>query len=384
MLKTTVSRRRFLALTAAGAGAAVLDACGPAAAPTAASPTSAAASPTPTATSSKLDELVRQAKVEGQVVMWIDQPQFDDTLAKLETAFNAKFGTSIKIQQSRGVSGGQAVSKIIAESQAGLHSTDFTQLNLEQLLPLIDAGQAAAYPWTDVFGDALPGIKEAAAPLGITGLADAGPLRYWDSATGILYNTTRIKEADLPRTWNEVADPKFSGQFSTDGRGLPFQWLMLHPDWGTKKTEDLVRGIAKNKPLKGQGVVAVADPVQRGEVAFGLSFPHFVVQGTAKGAPVAWKALDYVPVVRLIAVVPKTPAHPAASRLFAAWLVTEGVKIMEPLEGFGRLSDTNSATYKAVMAAGASTKVAEYKTLDDIKNAAAFLKTAADIFAGVS
>src|SRR5437870_5106894 len=123
MISMRINRRRFLALSVAGAGATLLDACGSAAAPAPAATATAAAKPS--ATGSKLDDVVKQANSEGQVTMWIDQPQFDDTLAAAESAFNKKFGTSIKIQQQRGVSGGQAISKIIAEAQGNVHSTDF-------------------------------------------------------------------------------------------------------------------------------------------------------------------------------------------------------------------------------------------------------------------
>ncbi len=86
----------------------------------------------------------------------------------------------------------------------------------------------------------------------------------------LAYNKDLISEDELPKTWDEVADPKFS----SDNLGMALDVdlnnvavLATSPDWGIDKVADLMGKMAELKPTYTDGHVNAALMVQSGEVA---------------------------------------------------------------------------------------------------------------------
>ncbi len=108
---------------------------------------------------------------------------------------------------------------------------------------------------------------------------------------GFMYNTNTMKAADAPKAWNDLTDPKYRGQMTSDdvtqfGGGFSTLAQMLYDG----RYDD-----AYLKKLAGQGIafqssVAVAGTsVATGEHALEPFYPlSFYMRDKAKGAPVAF------------------------------------------------------------------------------------------------
>ncbi len=94
---------------------------------------------------------------------------------------------------------------------------------------------------------------------------------------GIVYNPNRIKEADLPKTWDDLADPKWKGRIemwdpSTSGTSAAFVLMNLQR-LGEQKGWEYLKAVYKNVArYTAEGSPAAS--VARGEIDLGITFEH--------------------------------------------------------------------------------------------------------------
>jgi iron(III) transport system substrate-binding protein len=143
------------------------------------------------------------------------------------------------------------------------------------------------------------------------------------------YNTNLVPEADAPKTYDDLLNPKLKGKLSTnDGnQGLYMLGGMLQ-----MKGEEFVRNLARQEvavhSLSSDALLALNTT---GEVA--ISFPNSIgniLAAKDKGAPMGLSALDKPAVNQLGYVgVAARAEHPHAAALFADFLLSEaGQKVM--------------------------------------------------------
>ncbi|MBM4263140.1 MAG: extracellular solute-binding protein [Deltaproteobacteria bacterium] len=158
----------------------------------------------------------------------------------------------------------------------------------------------------------------------------------------LTFNTKKLKAADAPKSWEDVANPKFKGMVALDDpmRAGPLSSMLagLREQW---KNETRFNNFLKG--LKGLGVPvhkstsAMFRLVIAGEYAICMpALLHDVIEEIGKGTPI-----DYVrtvgPVVfpRQAGIYAKAPNLNAA-KLFAEWAISqEGQKV---IDGIGRES----------------------------------------------
>jgi iron(III) transport system substrate-binding protein len=358
----------------------LLSACGGTAAPaqstTAGSSGSAAGGGIP---ASDFAGIVSAANREGSLIIWGSYPR-DPDVQRVQDAFNKHFNVNVKIQ-FLSMPIGNAASRLMADSQAGRNDVDFvSQFSTDMIPELVDKGMLAKVDWPGTFAKELPDITEAYN--GAYEQFRGYYVNFYDGAYGLVYNTKQIKPQDLPKRWADLAGPAFKGKFYLDARGYPFNYLVLHPDWGPEKTEKLVRDIAANGPSLQGDASQLVDIVARGEAPFGTAVLTSALDGKAHGQPVDVAVLDYLPIdPRVTAVAAKAP-HPNAARLFVAWQVTEGMTLYNDLYRLARVSQPGS-TLDALVKQNSSAKIAAAHSIDDVKASAAFLKKTGDILTGV-
>ncbi len=262
--------------------------------------------------------LIEAARREGQVV-WYSTLIVNQITRPLALAFEKKY-PGIKVQYSRATSTDVAL-KIASEARAGRIQADVFD-GSNTVFPLGDAGlvetylveAASAYP---------PELRDA------KGTWTA--LNVYFMTAG--YNTDLVKGADIPKTFDDLLDPKWAGKmaWTTDPtvNGAPgFIQNIL-----ALKGE--AAGMAYLKALAGQKVVnipasqrVVLDKVIAGEFPLGLMiFNHHATISAEQGAPVAWARLEpLVSNANLISAVKGAP-HPNAARLFLEYVLSvEGQK----------------------------------------------------------
>ncbi|MFM2130028.1 MAG: hypothetical protein RL477_1574 [Pseudomonadota bacterium] len=208
-----------------------------------------------------------------------------------------------------------------------------------------------------VIGDVLTSFADAVIQLrSVKALADLGELpgfrnvdkdltapdRTWVSHKisyrCIGFNTSRIRQEEMPGTWDDVlTNPKLR-----DGRlamtNHPNSWLLgLWAVKGRQWGEDFTRRLfLEVKPMqRKEGMTAATSLTVAGEFTANLPAPEWQVQNYIdKRAPVALACPEPVPVtVSPIGIVDKSP-HKNAARVFVNWLLSREGQVMQYYDSY--------------------------------------------------
>jgi iron(III) transport system substrate-binding protein len=261
--------------------------------------------------SDALNQLYAGAKKEGAVVIW--GPTDAIIYQRAQEALNKQY-PGIKIEHFESIPE-PLVQRIIAESQAGKPAAvDIIQSgSLRALRPLIDRDMLATYPgWEKEFGlDAVYANQRFVGAYNLT--------------LPIAYNTKAVSAQEVPKTWEDLADPKWKGRkIIIEARLVPF--AMLGTEWGKGKVTELTKKILGQQPLIVQGGTTVANALAGGQVSLAVGTYAYTIERLKKqGAAVDWVPVSPLPVLNSALGVLKTAPHPNAARFFAGWLgSTEG------------------------------------------------------------
>ena len=252
--------------------------------------------------------LYNAAKKEGTVVIW--GPTDAIVYERMQEVLDKQY-PGIKIEHFESIPE-PLVQRIIAENQAGKPAAvDIIQSgSLRALRPLIDRDMLAPYPgWEKDFGlDAV--------------YANHRFVGAYNLTFPISYNTKTVSAKDAPKSWEDLADPKWKGKkIIIEARLVPF--AMLGTEWGKEKAMALVKKILAQQPLIVQGGTTVANALAGGQVSIAVGTYAFTIEGLKKrGAAVDWIAPSPLPVLTSAEGVLKTAPHPNAARFFAGWMGT--------------------------------------------------------------
>lgn len=207
-------------------------------------------------------------------------------------------------------------------------------------------------------------------------------LAWFDSVYGIAWNTKFVTAAEAPRNFRDFLDPKWRGRFALNVLGgAPFDLLSL--ELGEAGTLAFVRGLLANQPILKAGTPAVGSAITTGEAHLGVSAFVTVERARRNGEPQDFRfADDYVPVLPLYICVPEHAPHPNTVRLFAAWMVTEGIEIADRLGATGRISVPASALAKVFAGAPATARIVQEQSLADVDKANALAAQLNILFSG--
>lgn len=305
---------------------------------------SATAQTTPPAAS--VQKLIDGAKAEGKLVIWLTSPAIPQTQAAVVEAFNKRYGLSIQYEWLA-LHPSRSLPRLVTEAKSGRVDADVVgSFTYDDMLVLKEANLLKPYPWVDVFASDLTKIKEPTDRL-IPELRNLG-LAFFDQVFLLAWNKNQIKEAELPRKLADLTDPKWKGRFVTNATyGLPLDTLSI--TLGNDGALALARKLVDNRPVLTRGTPAVSEAITAGQAPVGVSSFFNADRAKRVGQPQEFRLFeDYVPVMPLHIAVPEGAPHPNAARLFSAWLVTEGVAIMDKMESGGRVTDPESALGKLV------------------------------------
>ena len=148
----------------------------------------------------------------------------------------------------------------------------------------------------------------------------------WYPTSGILmvigYNTSKIAEADAPKRWRDLTDPKWRGQIGLGHpgfSGVAGVWaLMITRLYGWEFFDQM----EKNKPLAGRSMIDMVTMLNSGERPLAASLVGPTLESAAKGNPLA---IVYPEEGTLIvdsptAILQNAP-HPNAARLFLEYML---------------------------------------------------------------
>lgn len=272
-------------------------------------------------------ELVDAANKEGKIVWYesVTPEQADEIIAEFQKTYpNIDFDYVA-------IGGSQRIARISQESTSGGPTADVSLHVASSIMTLAGQDFIATTDWEALGFDAASGQAPNEYMLRI------------DSIPYVtLYNTNRVQEGDVPRSYDAMLSDAHTGDWGT--WALPDGLTNLVPTWGEEKTREYVKELAKTKPKMYRDHQGAAAAVAAGEVALANFLPYqSALPQIQKGAPIKIVFQSPLPVVPIYAFVPKLAEHPNAGRLFMAWLASpEGSVAFENATGRG--SPFNKAT----------------------------------------
>jgi iron(III) transport system substrate-binding protein len=303
------------ALMAAACGGSGTTTAPSAAAPTTA-PSAGASAPASAGAGDALADICAAGVQEGELVLWNNHSEM---FVQVTDAFSAAY-PGIEVETLT-LSPDDSAQRVLTESAGGRPpSADVIAGGLDIFKGLVDRGLVRQdIDW---------------AGLGVSPdvLHESNLVRIHRIALGLGYNTDNYTADDLPDTWEELIDPKWTGQVVTDPRGRPFDSLSL--SWGEEQTLDYVRRMKDTiAPLLIEGGTAGLVAVAGGEAAIttgGRSAETLEQQ--AKGAPLDIKYMDVVTTIDNYDVVLAEAPHPNAAICFVTWFSTQGQDLYNEVE----------------------------------------------------
>jgi len=295
----------------------------PTAAPTSAAPTAApttAPTAAPTVAAGELDaDTIAKAKTEGTVVLYTslsssDSKKVGDTFAASAKAYGLKITVNRKSSES-------LVTQFMTEAKAGKVLADVLETGGIDLFQAIKAGYVEG--WKAPAASAFPAdLKDAngvwhAARLGVETIA---------------WNTTAVKAADAPKSFEDLADPKWKGKCLIEANDVEVLLGLGERKYKDQaKAQDLLtRTMANCTPSDGHTETLDKLIAGQGAVFWG-AHAHSTEQKKAAGAPVDYMTTEGVVTIDGPGLV-KGAAHPNAAKVFINWyLSAEGQKVLADL-----------------------------------------------------
>jgi iron(III) transport system substrate-binding protein len=132
----------------------------------------------------------------------------------------------------------------------------------------------------------------------------------------ILYNTELVKSAELPKTWDDLLNPKWMGKISLPDptrHTTTAQFLANLETFKKDKWLDYVKALAKQNPVLVESLAPVTTTVIKGEALLGITYIKYVKQ--YKG-PVSYVLMDkYLADPNYLSLSAKT-TRPNAAKLY--------------------------------------------------------------------
>jgi len=262
----------------------------------------------------RMQKLVEGAKKEGELNIYTSAQQ--DDMGALVGAFEKKYGIKVSIWRA---SSEKVLQRAIQEARGNRNTMDIAETNgpelesmsREKILTAVKSPHLA-----DLIG---PAIRPHGEWVGTR-------LNVFVQA----YNTNLVKKEDLPRTWEDLANPKWKGKLGIeqeDSDWLAGQFAEMGEAKAAKAFKDIV---AANGVSVRKGHTLLTQLVVSGEIPLALTVYNYKAeQLKQKGAPIDWFSIG--PAIARpngVAVAAKAP-HPHAAVLFLDFeLSEEGQKIL--------------------------------------------------------
>jgi iron(III) transport system substrate-binding protein len=259
--------------------------------------------------------LLERAKSEGRVAYYANITAIEPIMK----AFSAD--TGIKGQYTR-ISTTKFVATAITEFEAGRFMADVVQGPLPVLEILKDKGMLASYSSKVTAGYPEWTRKDGSIQLfGIEYIA-------------VIYNKERVAAADVPKRYEDLADPKWRGKIvmpNPSNHATTIAWLRglrEHVFANDAEWMKFLRGLAANRPMFVASLGPTPAPIESGEKPIGISMPKYIV--TKAPAPLDWARIEQpmMGTPRAIAISARAP-NPNAARAFVDyWLSSKAMGIL--------------------------------------------------------
>jgi len=262
----------------------------------------------------RAQKLIEGAKKEGELSIYTSA-QSDD-MGALVAAFEKKYGVKVSVWRS---SSEKVLQRAVTEARGNRFTMDAAETNGPELEALHREKifEAVKSPY---LADLMP---QAIVPHGEW---VGTRLNVFAQA----YNTSLVKKEELPKTWEELAQPRWKGKLGIEQEDI--DWLAgEYAELGEARAGKVFKDIVANNGVSvRKGHTLLTQLVVSGEIALALTVYNYKAeQLKRKGAPIDWFTIG--PAIARpngIGVAKKAP-HPHAAVLFYDFEISpEGQKIL--------------------------------------------------------
>jgi iron(III) transport system substrate-binding protein len=264
----------------------------------------------------RLDKLAQMAEAEGGQLSL-----YTSLTSDVEDAVSGAFEDAYDLDVSVYRADSETVLKRLSEEhKANFKGADVAETNGPELYNLNSEGVLTEYQ-----------------PDALAGLVAGSDFDGWTASRFnkfvISWNTKLVGEGEQPKSWEELADPKWDGKVALELGDV--EWYKTLYEYMVKQgrsedeTQKLFEDMAKGAVII-KGHTVMGELLAAGDVPVAASnYSYLVQQLIDDGAPAAWK-----PPVEPIISRPNGvglvahPKHPAAAVLFVEWLLGDGQKVL--------------------------------------------------------
>jgi iron(III) transport system substrate-binding protein len=257
----------------------------------------------------RTERLIAAARQEGELMLYSSLTQEDQL--RLAEDFKRRYGVTVKFWR-----GSQAhiLQRVISETRGGRFEFDVLETNAPQLEALAREKLLQKMSSPFVEQELLPEIMPAH--------GEWAPDRL--NLVVYAYNTNAVKAGDLPKTWQDLLDPKWKSRLGMESTNV--EWFAaLVESMGEEPGLDLFRRLGDNGVAVRTGHTHSTGRVIAGEIPLMLGvYSHDVDRMKVKGAPVDWIVLPPAVILPSAVAVSRRAPHPNAAALFYDYMLTEG------------------------------------------------------------
>jgi iron(III) transport system substrate-binding protein len=259
-------------------------------------------------------KVLAAARKEGKVVVYTSLNTKDSV--PISEAFEKKYGVKVELWRS---SSEKVLQRAVTEARAGRHSVDSFELNGPELEALWREGLLDKYYTPQ-------GANMPPAAFAKNGAYIADRFNFFT----IGYNTNLVKPNDVPKSYEDLLDPKWVGKIGIEASDTDWFGSLVHA-MGEEKGMAFFRKLADMKPQIRTGHTLMAELVSSGEIPLALDiYNHNAERLKVKGAPIDWKALKPTFGRPNGVSVAKQAPHPNAGLLFVDFMLSlEGQKLIK-------------------------------------------------------
>jgi iron(III) transport system substrate-binding protein len=263
-------------------------------------------------------KLAAAAQKEGSFVLYTSFAEKD--LPPLLVLFEKKYGVKVKVWRAGSE---KVLQRTLAEAAARRYEVDAVHSSALEMETLYRENilQIVASPHsTELIAGALRPHGEWVATY----------LSVWVQA----YNTQLVKKEDLPKTFQDLLDPKWKGRLGIEAN-VPEWYSTVVLDIGEEKGINFFRDLVRRNGISvRRGHSLLNNMVVAGEVPLALTVYHFMPEAARRrGATLDWFVLEPA-VARMSGIgIARRAPHPNAALLFYDFMLsTEAQELLVSME----------------------------------------------------
>lgn len=256
-------------------------------------------------------KLVEAARKEGTFTFYTTIAEKD--IPALVGPFEKKYGVKVRVWRA---GTDKVLQRTLTETAARRYEVDAVHIGAPELEAMHREKilQPVKSPhFASLLKGAVPAHREWAATL----------LSVWVQA----YNTNLLKKEDLPKTYQDLLDPKWKGKLGIESKVQEWYSTVV-TDMGEEKGIRLFRDIVERNGISARkGHSLLNNMVIAGEVPLALTVYNYMPQSAKdKGAPIDWFVLEpAVARANGIGIARRAP-HPNAAALFYDYMLSPDVQ----------------------------------------------------------